>query len=77
MNTEAENIKSIKAQISEILEEQAEKKIEEKVMKFKEELAKEKGRAIADILGAIEIATSQNPIDCSLNFAIYYKPERR
>lgn len=77
MNAEAEIIKSMKAQIAEMLDKQAEKQIDERVKQFKEELAREKGRAIADIMEAIEILVSQTPADNSLNFAIYYKPGRR
>lgn len=77
MSTEAEIIKKMKAQIAEMLDMQAEKQIEEKVKQFKEELVKEKGRAIADIIGAIEIGVSHNPTDCSMHFAIYYEPGRR
>lgn len=77
MNAEAEIIKSMKSQIAEMLDKQAEKQVEERVRQFKEELAREKGRAIAEIMGAIEISTSQNPLDNSLHFAIYYEPGRR
>lgn len=77
MNAEAEIIKNMKAQIAEILDKQAEKQIDERVKRFKEALAREKGRAIADIMEAIEILVSQTPADNSLNFAIYYKPGRR
>ena len=75
MNAEAEIIKNMKAQIAEILDKQAEKQIDERVKRFKEALAREKGRAIADIMEAIEILVSQTPADNSLNFTIHYKPE--
>lgn len=58
MNAEAEIIKNMKAQIAEILDKQAEKQIDERVKRFKEALAREKGRAIADIMEAIEILVS-------------------
>ena len=77
MNAEAEIIKNMKAQIAEILDKQAEKQIDERVKRFKEALAREKGRAIADIMEAIEILVSQTPADNSLNFTIHYKPGRR
>ena len=77
MNAEAEIIKNMKAQIAEILDKQAEKQIDERVKRFKEALAREKGRAIADIMEAIEILVSQTPADNSLNFTIHYKPARR
>ena len=77
MNAEAEIIKNMKAQIAEILDKQAEKQIDERVKRFKEALAREKGRAIADIMEAIEILVSQTPADNSLNFTIHYKAGRR
>ena len=76
MNAEAEIIQKMKAQIAEMLDKQAEKQINERVKQFKEELAREKGRAIADIMEAIEILVSQTPADNSLNFTIHYKLER-
>lgn len=77
MNAEAEIIQKMKAQIAEMLDKQAEKQINERVKQFKEELAREKGRAIADIMEAIEILVSQTPADNSLNFTIHYKTGRR